>query len=89
MDYPGISALGLPCGSEAIESAVRRVINLRIKGPGILFEGTKRRGYFVIAILLQSRTLEPVETNGNFLRIHYCNMTHFWGMRPYGLMAFV
>jgi hypothetical protein len=32
MDYPGISALGLPCGSGAIESAVRRVINLRIKG---------------------------------------------------------
>jgi hypothetical protein len=35
MDYPGISALGLPCGSGAIENAVRRVINLRIKGPGI------------------------------------------------------
>ena len=38
MDYPGISALGLPCGSGAIESAVRRVINLRIKGPGIFWK---------------------------------------------------
>ncbi len=38
MDYTGISELGLPCGSGAIESAVRRVINLRIKGPGIFWK---------------------------------------------------
>lgn len=38
MDYTGISALGLPCGSGAIESAVRRVINLRIKGPAIFWK---------------------------------------------------
>ena len=38
MDYAGISALGLPCGSGAIESAVRRVINLRIKGPAIFWK---------------------------------------------------
>ena len=38
MDYTGISALGLPCGSGAIESAIRRVINLRIKGPAIFWK---------------------------------------------------
>jgi hypothetical protein len=35
MDYAGIAALHLPIGSGAIESAVRRVINLRLKGASI------------------------------------------------------
>jgi hypothetical protein len=35
MDYAGIAALNLPIGSGAIESAVRRVINLRLKGASI------------------------------------------------------
>lgn len=33
MNYAAIKALNLPIGSGAIESSVRRVINLRIKGP--------------------------------------------------------
>ena len=33
LDYGIISNLGLPLGSGAIESAVRRVVNLRMKGP--------------------------------------------------------
>jgi len=37
LDYPSIKALGLPIGSGAIESAVRRVINLRLKGPCIFW----------------------------------------------------
>jgi len=35
MDYAGIAAQNLPIGSGAIESAVRRVINLRLKGASI------------------------------------------------------
>jgi hypothetical protein len=35
MDYARIAALKLPIGSGAIESAIRRVVNLRLKGPSI------------------------------------------------------
>jgi len=35
MDYAGIAAQKLPIGTGAIESAVRRVINLRLKGASI------------------------------------------------------
>jgi hypothetical protein len=33
MDYPTMKTLGLPLGSGAVESAIRRVVNLRLKGP--------------------------------------------------------
>lgn len=35
--FPTVKALNLPIGSGAIESAVRRVINLRLKGPCIFW----------------------------------------------------
>lgn len=35
--YPVLKALNLPIGSGAVESAVRRVINLRLKGPCIFW----------------------------------------------------
>ena len=37
MAYAQLLALKLPIGSGAIESAVRRVVNLRLKGPGIFW----------------------------------------------------
>lgn len=37
LNYAQLSAIGLPIGSGAVESAIRRVINLRIKGPGIFW----------------------------------------------------
>ena len=36
-DYKTAREAGLPIGSGAVESAVRRVINLRLKGPGIIW----------------------------------------------------
>jgi len=38
MAYDQLKALGLPIGSGAIESAIRRVLNLRIKGPAIYWK---------------------------------------------------
>jgi hypothetical protein len=35
MDYARMASLKLPVGSGAIESAIRRVVNLRLKGPSI------------------------------------------------------
>jgi hypothetical protein len=37
MRYQLIASLGLPIGSGAVESAIRRVINMRLKGPGIFW----------------------------------------------------
>ena len=37
MKYPDFKNAGYPIGSGAIESAVRRVVNLRMKGPGIFW----------------------------------------------------
>jgi hypothetical protein len=33
MAYPALKALQLPIGRGAVESAIRRVVNLRLKGP--------------------------------------------------------
>lgn len=38
LDYARYRQRGLPLGSGAVESAIRRVINLRIKGPGLMWE---------------------------------------------------
>ena len=38
LQYPTFRAAGLPLGSGAIESSVRRVINLRLKGNGIFWD---------------------------------------------------
>ncbi len=37
MDYPTMKTLSLPPGSGAVESAIRRVVNLRLKGPCIFW----------------------------------------------------
>jgi len=37
MHYPRVRAEGLPIGSGSIESAIRRVLNMRFKGPGLLW----------------------------------------------------
>ena len=37
MAYAELSAMGMPIGSGAIESTVRRVINLPLKGPSIFW----------------------------------------------------
>lgn len=37
MDYANLKSQGLPIGSGAVESGIRRVLNLRLKGPGIFW----------------------------------------------------
>lgn len=37
LSYPHFRSLGLPLGSGAIESSIRRVINLRLKGNGMFW----------------------------------------------------
>lgn len=44
MDYKRLRRRGLPQGSGAIESAIRRVINLRLKGPGLMWHEENAEG---------------------------------------------
>jgi hypothetical protein len=44
LDYKRLRRRGLPQGSGAIESAVRRVINLRLKGPGLMWQEENAEG---------------------------------------------
>jgi hypothetical protein len=56
---------GVALGSGAIESAIRRVVNLRLKGPGLLWEEANAEGMLVVrAAVLTERwqeTLQHVE----------------------------
>lgn len=38
MRYRQFRKAGIPCGSGVVESAVRRIVNLRLKGPGIFWK---------------------------------------------------
>ena len=44
LDYKRLRRQGLPQGSGAVESAIRRVINLRLKGPGLMWHEENAEG---------------------------------------------
>src|SRR4051812_45888531 len=48
MDYARVAALKLPIGSGAIESAIRRVVNLRLKGPSIYWHKTSAEAILLL-----------------------------------------
>jgi hypothetical protein len=48
MDYARIAALKLPIGSGAVESAIRRVVNLRLKGPSIYWHKTSAEAVLLL-----------------------------------------
>ena len=55
MAYRAFRKAGLPMGSGAIESAVRRVVNLRLKGPGLLWDIEKAEGMLVMRAAVLTR----------------------------------
>ena len=54
MDDARLRDLGLPIGSGAIESAVRRVVNLRIKGPGIVWHQESAEAMLMLRAFYQA-----------------------------------
>jgi hypothetical protein len=48
LDYARVAALKLPIGSGAIESAIRRVVNLRLKGPTIYWHKTSAEAVLLL-----------------------------------------
>jgi hypothetical protein len=70
LDYARFRRRGLPIGSGAVESAIRRVINLRIKGAGLLWEEENAEAMVVLrAAALSGRWEELLEqTRQSFSR---------------------
>jgi len=54
MDYATFRRRGLPCGSGAIESAIRRAINLRLKGNSIFWEAENAEAVLLLRSLVLS-----------------------------------
>ena len=54
LDYATFQRQGLPLGSGAIESAIRRVINLRLKGNSIFWEEENAEAMLVLRGLVLS-----------------------------------
>jgi hypothetical protein len=48
LEYKRLRRRGLPQGSGAVESAIRRVINLRLKGPGLMWQAGNAEGALVL-----------------------------------------
>jgi hypothetical protein len=62
LDYARYQRRGLPIGSGAIESAIRRVINLRVKGPGLMWKEANAEGMVLLrAAALSGRWEELLE----------------------------
>jgi hypothetical protein len=62
MEYGQLKRRGLPIGSGAIESAVRRVINLRLKGNGLMWSEENAEAMLVLrAAALTDRWEEMIE----------------------------
>ena len=62
LEYDDLQSRGLPIGSGAIESAIRRVINQRLKGNGLMWcEGNAEGMLLLRAAALTGRWDETVE----------------------------
>jgi hypothetical protein len=62
MEYDMLQRRGLPIGSGAIESAIRRVINLRLKGNGMMWYENNAEGMLLLrATALTGRWEEAVD----------------------------
>jgi hypothetical protein len=62
LDYGRYQREGLPIGSGAVESAIRRVINLRVKGPGLTWKEENVEGMILLrAAALSGRWDELLE----------------------------
>jgi hypothetical protein len=64
MEYARIIALRLPLGSGVIECAIRRVVNLGLKGPSIYWHKTSAEA----VLLLRAYSLTPRRGAGSSLR---------------------
>src|SRR6202140_5134408 len=62
LEYKRLRRRGLPQGSGAIESAIRRVINLRLKGPGLMWLEENAEGALALRAAAVSERWEETMT---------------------------
>ncbi|MDM8560209.1 hypothetical protein [Candidatus Parabeggiatoa sp. HSG14] len=79
MEYQTLKALKLPLGSGAIENAIHRVINSRLKVPCIFWHRENADKMLMLRSLLQGWTMEYPKKNGSF---GFTCLTRKMGMRP-------
>lgn len=65
MHYDAISSMGLPIGSGAMESAIRRVVNLRLKGASICWLEETAEAMLLLRSFYKSGRWEMVNTLSN------------------------
>lgn len=87
LKYDVLLAKGLPIGSGAVESAIRRVVNLRVKGPGMFWKEDNAEGMLHLRAALLSG-----QWGGVFRRIdHYSRTSREvdwkWASTPYSCKA--
>lgn len=63
LNYACLRRKGLPVGSGAVESAIRRVINLRLKGPGLMWLEGNAEGALVLRAAAVTGRWEEVLTH--------------------------
>jgi hypothetical protein len=82
MKYPTFKGQGLPLGSGAIESSIRRVINLRLKGNGVFWREENAEAMLQLrATILTNRWDERLEAAREHLR-HDGRLNRQWEPRP-------
>ena len=62
LQYPTFRKLGLPLGSGAIESAMRRVVNLRLKGATLFWHKDSAEAVLLLRCFAKSRRFQNLDT---------------------------
>ena len=82
LNYPKFRSLGIPLGSGAIESCIRRVINLRLKGNGIFWKEANAESMLQLrALVISDRWDEQIRLMRNFKRKHH-DSDWYWSPQP-------
>lgn len=63
MQYGELRAAGLPIGTGAVESAIRRVVNLRMKGPGIFWQEANAERMLLLRCRLKAGRWDDLEND--------------------------
>jgi hypothetical protein len=80
LQYQHFQSQGLPCGSGSVESATRRVINLRLKAPGTFWTAAMGECFLFLRSQLLSGRWEVMLDN--LIRQIATQVQYYRGVRP-------
>ena len=86
MNYARMRHLGMPIGSGSVESAIRRVVNLRVKSPGMFWdEENVERMVYLRGQILSGRLDEMMSEVKRHRRLTR-DLSSDWEATPYSLL---